>query len=347
MTDKWGCPDWRDSDAYPKDPTAVNDWEWKWMFLRRLPKYRDDWVYLPRTQSTTLKDADRASPFWGRVANDFSLMKEALKHPTIDYEDVKHLPRVNSDAPNDWKKLHQMSAGAAPAARPTENLHELSRLPRFERERVSSIYALQVLVNPTQHMPEFNPFMNLDGACIEKLSLWQILQTPKAALPMMIRYLSDLYHWRASDDEEPDMVLTYRFSLAKPIGEQITRAEEDLKERQRKALGQKLSPKMYGASRETWSRHLRVIDAKDQGASHSEIFNQFVYEWAGGDQDKIDEYYRAPEPETETKDAFLAFVMGNPNADTTKRRAPTQPKALVSQWYKQAIGVMEKASRFL
>ncbi len=45
---KWGVPDWRDASAYPsvcveRDPTTRHDQYWKWEFLRRDPKYRQDW----------------------------------------------------------------------------------------------------------------------------------------------------------------------------------------------------------------------------------------------------------------------------------------------------------------
>jgi hypothetical protein len=72
------------------------------------------------------------------------------------------------------------------------------------------------------------------------------------------------------------------------------------------------------ARRESWPRHLRLVDAKDQGATHAEIYEHFAREQTV-DDDELDEFYRFG----------------------------TQPKALVSQWLKQAQEVMDKASRFL
>jgi hypothetical protein len=63
--------------------------------------------------------------------------------------------------------------------------------------------------------------------------------------------------------------------------------------------------------RQKWSRHLRVIDAKDQGATHAEVFLQLVDDGWESESSK------------------------------------SQPSALVSQWHKQAIDIMEKAARFL
>ena len=39
--DNWGCPDWRNSEAYPNDSDDQDDWEWRWQFIRRLDWYRE------------------------------------------------------------------------------------------------------------------------------------------------------------------------------------------------------------------------------------------------------------------------------------------------------------------
>jgi len=38
-----GCPDWRDSSAYAKRADDLEDWQWKWAFLRRYDFYRELW----------------------------------------------------------------------------------------------------------------------------------------------------------------------------------------------------------------------------------------------------------------------------------------------------------------
>ena len=44
----WGCPDWRDENAYPESGESLEDWQWKWQFLRRLPDYRNAWnIFAP------------------------------------------------------------------------------------------------------------------------------------------------------------------------------------------------------------------------------------------------------------------------------------------------------------
>lgn len=38
---EWTIPNWQDESAYPK---ALDDWRWRWEFLRRSPKYRRAWL---------------------------------------------------------------------------------------------------------------------------------------------------------------------------------------------------------------------------------------------------------------------------------------------------------------
>ena len=68
---------------------------------------------------------------------------------------------------------------------------------------------------------------------------------------------------------------------------------------------------LSATSRDKWIRHLRVLDAKEDGATHAEIFLRFA------DEGLV----------TETADS--------------------QPNAVVSQWITQANEVMEKVARFL
>jgi hypothetical protein len=96
--------------------------------------------------------------------------------------------------------------------------------------------------------------------------------------------------------------------LTAPIKPQLQKLDQILKESQKHHLRKLIH---FKKRRKNWPRHLRIIDAKDQGAAHAKVFLQFVDDgWA-----------------TET--------------------AESQPNAQVSQWIKQAQEVMEKAARFL
>jgi len=120
-------------------------------------------------------------------------------------------------------------------------------------------------------------------------------------------------------------IIAIRFDLSKPLQHQILVAQETL-EIEAKELGVQFPrPQLSGKTRKTWPRHLRVIDAKDQGATHEEIYEQFVEEWSDGDESIEDQYFR------KTRE----------NDDGSK------PRAIVSQWHKQAVEVMEKVSYLL
>jgi hypothetical protein len=41
--DNWGCPDWRNQEAYPVNGDDLKRWEWRWELLRRTPNYRMLW----------------------------------------------------------------------------------------------------------------------------------------------------------------------------------------------------------------------------------------------------------------------------------------------------------------
>jgi hypothetical protein len=107
------------------------------------------------------------------------------------------------------------------------------------------------------------------------------------------------------------------FDIKRPLDPQLLRAKEQL------LLARDLfAPKfqqLKAGRRNKWPRHLRVIDSKDQGATHEEIYAQFAAEASDGNEDALDDFYRSNK----------------------------QPKSTVSQWHKQAIEVMYKAARFL
>jgi len=50
--DKWGCPDWRDRSAYPASIDDLEDWQWKWEFLRRDSLYRTVWQLYSKSPDT-------------------------------------------------------------------------------------------------------------------------------------------------------------------------------------------------------------------------------------------------------------------------------------------------------
>lgn len=109
------------------------------------------------------------------------------------------------------------------------------------------------------------------------------------------------------------------FYLDRPLNPQITEVSYILKKNQL-ARNQELIK--FHRTTAVWPRHLRVIDAKDQGATLAEIADQFVED---GSVDEATLYKRTG------------------NVKTEKSRH----KAIVSQWHSQAREVMDKAILWL
>jgi hypothetical protein len=143
-----------------------------------------------------------------------------------------------------------------------------------------------------------------------------------------LTWLVRVNHWvdySERDTPEDDSICTYFFDLLKPLGPQITQARATLK-----GLQMQRYPdfEQFKKRTQNWPRHLRVIDAKDQGSTHQEIYDHIVDELACDDEDLKDDFYRPIKTE-KLKDQ------------------ESGPKAKVSQWHKQAVGVMEKAALLL
>ena len=112
-----------------------------------------------------------------------------------------------------------------------------------------------------------------------------------------------------------DLIAFVRFDLTRPIDPQLAIAKAELK---KDAFIKRAPPSGEGVRR-NWPRHLRVIDAKDQGATHAEIANQFV------EDGSVDE----------------KMMYSTAGVESTQK---SHHKATVSQWYKEAKGVMVQAA---
>ena len=113
----------------------------------------------------------------------------------------------------------------------------------------------------------------------------------------------------------PDFVMV-GFDLNLPLKPQIDEVHQDLKFQQ-KVLKEKLVT--FKKQRDKWPRYIRVIDAIDQGATPTEIYQHFAEELAGDDEEKLDDFYRDK----------------------------SQPDATAMGWHSSALKVMEMAIRFL
>lgn len=84
--ERWGCPDWRDRGSYPETPDDLKDWEWRWQFMRRFPKYRELWGVLPRFPEGF--DDDDSSRGYGLSSHQneirYSTNMQSLTNPNLD-----------------------------------------------------------------------------------------------------------------------------------------------------------------------------------------------------------------------------------------------------------------------
>lgn len=106
------------------------------------------------------------------------------------------------------------------------------------------------------------------------------------------------------------------FDLNTTLKPQIDNVYKKLKHQQ-KVLKEEVL--VFKKQKDKWPRYLRVIDAIDQGATPTEIYNQFAEESASGDEDKLDDFYRPGK----------------------------QPDATAMGWHSRAMKVMEMAIRLL
>jgi hypothetical protein len=73
---RWGCPDWRSADAYPKSPDDLADWEWRWEFLRRTQGYRRYWTSLPRPSGPKISTGNPGFDYRTPPAKDIAAVRQ-------------------------------------------------------------------------------------------------------------------------------------------------------------------------------------------------------------------------------------------------------------------------------
>lgn len=75
-------------------------------------------------------------------------------------------------------------------------------------------------------------------------------------------------------DGTPSRYAYIKFDLLRPLPKQLRIAKSELEG----IASNQRSPRLKGRSRELWPIYLRVIDAKDQGASDMDVFNHLLNE---------------------------------------------------------------------
>ena len=257
--DRWGCPDWRDIAVYPADPGALEDWEWKWEFLRRAPEYREEF-----------------SRFSGKENNNGS------RYTIEDH---------------------------------------------FDHKWIFANYSLPEIIDPKLALTSC-PFSDFGGTQVKFPSAFELMDDFEEGVSMGIGRLRFLYRTLLSllqlegittDDDSSETlkkIVTVRFNLSKPLNAQLGAAKHNLQVEAEHLEAKFPKPKLYGKVRTGWPRHLRVIDAEDQGATDTEIFKQLHSELES-DRDAYDDF------------------------------GGEQPLAMIADWRKAARSTMEKAAFYL
>jgi hypothetical protein len=114
--------------------------------------------------------------------------------------------------------------------------------------------------------------------------------------------------------ERHGMVSVAMFDHTRPLPEQIAKVTALVKERH-KALSHPIED--LRKKPEYWARHLRVIDARDQGAASSDVYEYFADKIAGDDEEAKDKFY--------------------PDG--------TVPSKIVHAWYTEAMNALSKVTR--
>lgn len=275
----WGCPDWRNKDAYPADPEEVEDWEWRWHFVRRHPRYRKLWIKrdpklssIPQMGWLYLPHSDTPKGMFSH--DDWQELSLDFGFAFWFFDPNEDCPMMSDDSLwIDTLKLSGYVVDSGPGNNDIPTIDQMAEL--LQGREADDLLDLTSIVN----------FFRAN------YKTWRLLDNPRFSLAT--------------------------FDLAKPLDTQIEQVKQQLI--QTKLANEIQTEQLKSNRRQHWCRHLRVIDAKDQGATHAEIYEQFAAELAGDDEEAMDEFYRQGK----------------------------QPNSVVSQWLTQAVQVMEKASRFL
>ncbi len=226
----WGCPDWRDADAYI-DSLFFTNTQWKWAFLRRLPVYRKEF--------DEIKSREDCSP-----SDDYTIE---------DWEDYKWIFSNFSLAEKvDPRTIPKTILFHAFGGTRVEYPGAKTFLKRFlENESFGVVSLRDLYLNLLK-------FLILDGITVPE----------------------------PDEDDRPEMIkkiISIRFDLSKPLNRQLADAKLTLKTEADRLEAKFPKPKLFGKVRKNWPLYLRVIDAKDQGATDMEVFRQLL-----GDLEKTD-----------------------------------------------------------
>ena len=252
--DKWGVPNWRKRQGYPKDWDKLSLDQKRWEFLRRMPCYRKDWELLSQPSTRIKTKVHKIS--WVQPNNEKVFMsKYSMSH-------VVH-PKQENLPPN--FHFYRQSLTGGQIVYPRANLKKLSEeqieaLPWQERMPYYAEVCAKGLDKPPQDWYELRVWIEFDLAKnLDKqvdIALKNLTEAREKAKILM----DGLRH--SNNQGDP-----YDYT---------PKSVKEVKPRQPNQKAKKLSDDQYAITL------LRIMDARNCGRNNSEI--------ASGLEPDADEY---------------------------------------------------------
>jgi hypothetical protein len=261
--EKWGCPDWTDRQAYPVTAEDLEEWEWRWEFLRR-GEYRGAWALLQGSRNP--------QSMWFPMKMLFEMFD------LYGLEDPRTKPSSNP-----FKNFTSPGMYYFPEDEFMDYYKEFPSDDRFSK-LVEDLKGGQLLTN--------NP-----ESCTSRFAIFDLSRPLQAQIDVTTKALKQ--------------------------------AHIEWEERHRKVA----APHLYGSARKNWVRHLRVLDAHDQGASTREI-------WTVIKTSELMSEKNCTEPDSEEFETLLDVEVYA--ASKTKIVAPT-----VNSWIESARSTAFTVARHL
>lgn len=234
--DEWGIPDWREPLNYG-DVKRWTFYQWRWEFLRRRDDIRD--CFIANANSSQKKWVDcHEQPFGTMMHTRWWVYAEkagGILEPLLPHE-------------------RGFVALISPEQAESFNLAYLPN-PRFSDQP-------EELIAP---LSDDGTVTVLDGLTAFRLTDFLKLAKLK---------VKDLYQLALSDFLNQSLVPIQRnefavvFDLERPLGPQLEVAKRNLKDLQTDRLGKAMQQRRHPKK---WLAYLRTLDAREEGASWSEI----------------------------------------------------------------------------
>jgi hypothetical protein len=257
MTDRpprRGFPDWRKADSYLSEENKLSLNEWRWQFLRRLEKYRAVW-------EKRYQDYPSVTAYYDHRFKSPATTQKESSPPPPDPQEVRDLSdRFGIDY------LPDPSVGDLPT----------NELPFRYVDDVAFAWDQPQLL-PYSTIGPYEALCSVDV----RFSLDEQLSNIKEQIEsnLTLSFLNDAAVSLAKETPDRSEEIDAKFedfllNLAKPTPklEEISSEDPDIQNIIKIARESRDELRSKGRrTRTNWSRYLRIMDARDQGASWTDI----------------------------------------------------------------------------